>query len=186
MHSSATSSLASDTETRDIGVNLLITDMCNKMLAARQMQSTLRLLLRLVLIPKPANSPFTPSASGANPPPMAVTLRPLGIPEIFYRLAGRAAVRIEGPLVGPTMAPVEHGDCIPFGCQIGAKGALCALDARKALSTWAGRQQRLYLIRSRAKIPFRASLIASYSIMYGATLWTANAPTVARSVGGME
>ena len=126
----------SDTETRDIGVNLL-TELCNKMLAG-QMQSPLWLLSRLVLIPKPADSPLAPLAPGANPPPTPVTLRPLGLPEIFYRLAGRAAVRIEGPLVGPTMAPVQLGVGIPFGCQIGAKGAQCAFDARKAVSTWDG------------------------------------------------
>ena len=32
----------------------------------------------------------------------------LGLPKIFYRLAGRAAVRIEDPLVGPTMEPVQQ------------------------------------------------------------------------------
>jgi hypothetical protein len=105
---------------------------------AGQMQSPLWLLSRLVLIPKPADSPLAPLAPGANPPPTPVTLRPLGLPEIFYRLAGRAAVRIEGPLVGPTMAPVQLGVGIPFGCQIGAKGAQCAFDARKAVSTWDG------------------------------------------------
>jgi hypothetical protein len=83
----------SDTETHDIGVNLLI-ELCNKMLA-RQMQSPLWLLSRLVLIPKPADSPLAPLAPNTNPPPTPVTLRPLGLPEIFYRLAGRAAVRIE-------------------------------------------------------------------------------------------
>ncbi len=122
-------------ETRDIGVNLL-TELCNKMLAG-QMQSPLWLLLRLVLIPKPAD-PLAPLAPGANPPPTPVTLRPLGLSEIFYGLAGRAAVRIEGPLVGPIMAPVQLGVGIPFGCQIGAKGVQCAFDARKAVSTWDG------------------------------------------------
>jgi hypothetical protein len=36
------------------------------------------------------------------------------------------------------MAPVQLGVGIPFGCQIGAKGAQYAFDARKALSTWDG------------------------------------------------
>jgi hypothetical protein len=36
------------------------------------------------------------------------------------------------------MAPVQLGVGIPFGCQIGAKGAQCAFDARKAVSTWDG------------------------------------------------
>jgi hypothetical protein len=127
----------SDTETRDIGINLL-TELCNKMLAG-QMQSPLWLLSRLVLISKAANSPLAPLAPGANPPSTPVTLRPLGLPEIFYHLAGRAAVRIEGPLVGPTMAFVQLGVGIPFGCRIGAKGAQCAFDARKkAVSTWDG------------------------------------------------
>jgi hypothetical protein len=104
---------------------------------AGKMQSPLWLVLRLVLIPKPADSPLA-LAPGANPPSKTVTLRPLGLPEIFYRLAGRAAVRIEGPLVGPTMVPVQLGVGIPFGCQIGAKGAQCAFDARKTVSTWDG------------------------------------------------
>ena len=76
----------------------------------------------LVLIPKPSDKPSAP-----------ITLRSLGLPEIFYRLAGRVAVRIEGPLVGPTMEPLQLGVGIPFGCQIGAKGAQCAFDAREAL-----------------------------------------------------
>jgi hypothetical protein len=103
-----------------------------------QMQSPLWLISRLVLIPKPANNPLAPLAPGANPPSTTVTLRPLGLPEIIYRLAGRATVRIEGPLVGPTMAPVQLGVGIPFSCQIGAKGAQCAFDAHKAVSTWDG------------------------------------------------
>ena len=103
---------------------------------AGQMRSPLWLLSRLVLIPKPADHPSAPPAPGT--PPTPVTLRPLGLPEIFYRLAGRAAVRIVGPLVGPTMEPVQLGVGIPFGCQIGAKGAQCAFDARKAVSTWDG------------------------------------------------
>jgi len=93
----------------------------------------------LLLIPKPADSPLAPSVPGANLSPTAGTLRPLGLPEIFYRLAGRAAVRIERPLVSfTTTAPVQLGVGIPFGCQIGAKGAQCAVDARKAVSTWDG------------------------------------------------
>ena len=126
----------SDTETRDKGANLL-TELCNKMLA-RQIHSPLWLLSSLVLIPKPADSPLTPLAPGANPPSTPVTLRPLGLPEIFYRLAGRAAARIEGPLVCPTTAPDQLGVGIPFGCQIGAKGAQCAFDTGKAVSTWDG------------------------------------------------
>jgi hypothetical protein len=81
---------------------------------AGQMRSPLWLLSRLVLIPKPPDNPSAP-----------ITLRSLGLPEIFYRLAG--------PLVGPTMEPVQLGVGIPFGCQIGVKGAQCAFDARKAL-----------------------------------------------------
>ena len=121
------------TEKRDTGVNLL-TDLCNKMLAG-QMQSHLWLLSRLVLIPKPADTATIPPLT---PSPPSVTLRPLGLPEIFYRLVGRAAVRVEASSVGPTMEPVQLGVGIPFGCQIGAKGAQCAFDARKAVSTWDG------------------------------------------------
>ena len=51
---------------------------------------------------------------------------------------GRAASRIEGPIVGPTMATVQLGVDIPFGCQIGAQDAQCAFDARKAVFTWDG------------------------------------------------
>ena len=36
------------------------------------------------------------------------------------------------------MVPVQLGVGIPFGCQIGAKGAQCAFDFRKAVSTWDG------------------------------------------------
>ncbi len=110
----------SNSETRESGKDLL-TAMCNKMLAG-QMRSPLWLLSRLILIPKPSDNPSAP-----------ITLRPLGLPEIFYRLAQRAAVRIEGLLVGLTMEPVQLGVGIPFGYQIGAKGAQCAFDARKAL-----------------------------------------------------
>ena len=136
---------------------------------AGQMQSPLWLLSRLLLIPKPADSPLAPSAPGANLSPTAVTLRPLGIPEIFYRLAGRAAVRIEGPLASLTMAPAQLGVGIPFGCQIGAKDAQCAVDARRAVSTWDGNSA--FNTEPRRDI-FRAPLImplASYGIMmYGA------------------
>ena len=86
------------------------------------MRSPLWLLSCLVLIPKPSDNPSAP-----------ITLQPLGLPEIFYRLAGRAAVCIDGPLVGPTMEPLQLGVGIPFGCQIRAKGAQCAFNARKAL-----------------------------------------------------
>ncbi len=111
----------SDAETRESGKDLLPA-LCNKMLAG-QMRSPLWLLSRLVLIPKPSDNPSAPIS----------TLQPLGLPEIFYRLAGCAAVRIEGPLVGPTMKPLQLGVGIQFGCQIRAKGVQCAFDARKAL-----------------------------------------------------
>jgi hypothetical protein len=39
-------------------------------------------------------------------------------------------------MVGPTSGQLGVG--IPFGCQIGAKGAQCAFDTRKAVSTWDG------------------------------------------------
>ena len=97
------------------------------------MQSPIWLLSRLVRIP------FAPSAPGANPPPWQSLFTLLVSRRSFFRLAGHAAVRIEGPLVGPTMAPVQPGVVgIPFSCQIGAKGAQCAFDARKAVSTWDG------------------------------------------------
>ena len=116
-------------DTRDIGTNLL-TDLCNRMLAGK-MRSPLWLLSRLVLIPKPSDA--LPTLLSGTPP---VTLRPLGLPEIFYRLAGRAAVRIEAPLVGPVMEPLQLGVGIKFGCQIGAKGAQCIFDSRRANLTW--------------------------------------------------
>ena len=97
------------------------------------MRSPLWLLSRLVLIPKPPDLAGTGATSTPLPP---ITWRPLGLPEIFYRLAGRAAVRLEGPLVGPTMAPVQLGVGIPSGCQIGAKGAQCAFDSRRAVSAF--------------------------------------------------
>ena len=132
---------ASDTETRGLGVNLL-TELCNKMLAG-QMRSPLWLLSRLVLIPKPADNSLAPLAPGSTSPSIPVTLRPLGLPEIFYRLAGRAAVRVEGPLVGPTMAPVQLGVGIPFGCQIGAKGAQLVCLRRPQGCVHLGWEQRL-------------------------------------------
>ena len=91
------------------------------------------------LIPKPSDPIAEPSAALVPP----VTLRPLGLPEIFYRLAGRAAVKLEGPLVGPTMEPVQLGVGIPSGCQIGARGAQCAFDAKQAVSAYFRRHQRL-------------------------------------------
>jgi len=120
-----------DVDTRGVGVNLL-TDLCNKMLAG-DMRSRLWLLSRLVLIPKPPDLGGTALGGGSS---SAVTLRPLGPPEIFYRLAGRAAVRLVGPQIGPTLEPVQLGVGIPSGCQIGAKGAQCAFDARYAVSAW--------------------------------------------------
>ena len=102
---------------------------------AGQMRSPLWLLSCLVLIPKPPDPSVTTNAvSSVLVPP--VTLRPLGLPEIFYRLAGRAAVKLEGPLVGPTMEPVQLGVGIPSGCQIGARGAQCAFDAKQAVSAF--------------------------------------------------
>jgi hypothetical protein len=89
---------------------------------AGQTRSPLWLFSRLVFIPKPSDNPSAP-----------ITLRPLGLPEIFFCLAGRVTVRIEGPLVGPTIKPLQLGVGIPLGCQIGAKVAQCAFDARKAL-----------------------------------------------------
>ena len=123
---------AGGTDTRGTGVDLL-TDLCNKMLAG-QMRSPLWLLSRLVLIPKPPD----PSAASPTPsaPVLSIPLRPLGLPEIFYRLAGRAVVQLEGPLVGPTMEPVQLGVGIPSGCQIGARGAQCAFDAKQAVSAF--------------------------------------------------
>ena len=124
---------AGDTDTRSIGLDLL-TDLCNKMLAG-QMRSSLWLLSRLVLlIPKPLDPSVPVAASPTTVPP--VTLRPLGLPEIFYRLAGRAAVKLEGPLVGPSMEPVQLGVGIPSGCQIGARAAQCAFDAKQAVSAF--------------------------------------------------
>jgi hypothetical protein len=99
---------------------------------AGQMRSPLWLLSRLVLIPKPPD----PASTGASSASQPLTWRPLGLPEIFYHLAGRAAVRLEGPLVGPTMAPVQLGVGIPSGCQIGAKGAQCVFDSRRAVSAF--------------------------------------------------
>ena len=95
-------------ETREAGTNVL-TDLCNKMLAGR-LRSPLWLLSRLVLIPKPVDTPSSVSPLTSTPP---ITLRPLGLPEIFYRLAGRAAVRLVGPSVGQTMEPVQLGVGVP-------------------------------------------------------------------------
>ena len=50
-----------------------------------------------------------------------VPLRPLNLPEIFYRLTARAAVRVESPAVGAVMEPFQLGVAIPSGCPIGAK-----------------------------------------------------------------
>ena len=121
---------------------------------------------------------FTPTTEICASTP--VTLRPLGLPEeIFYCIAGRAAVRIEGPLVGPTMAPVQLGVGIPFGCQIGAKGAQCAFDARKVVSTWEG--------NSTFNTEPRLRSHPSPSTVLCMGLWTLNVPAVvARSAGGME
>ena len=116
---------------RNVGTCLL-TDLCNKMLAGH-MRSPLWLLSRLVLIPKPPDPPSSAASSGQ---PSVVPLRPLNLPEIFYRLTARAAVRVESPAVGAAMEPFQLGVGIPSGCQIGAKGAQCAFDARRAVEAF--------------------------------------------------
>lgn len=63
---------------------------------AGQMLSQRLILSRLVLIPKPVDTPLAPPVHTSTTP-ASVIFRPLGLPEIFYRLVGRAAVRIEGP-----------------------------------------------------------------------------------------
>ena len=101
----------SDAATRKSGKDIL-TALCNKMLA-KQMRLPLWLLY---FSPGPHPQP-------SDNPSVPITLRPLDLPEIFYHLAGRAAVCMEGPLVGPTVEPVKLGVGIPFGYQIGAKWA---------------------------------------------------------------
>jgi hypothetical protein len=89
------------------------------------MRSPLWLLSRLVLIRKPPDPPSSAAPSGQ---PFALPLRPRNLPEIFYRLTARAAVRVESPAVGAAMEPLQLGVGIPSGCQISAKGAQCAFD----------------------------------------------------------
>jgi hypothetical protein len=100
---------------------------------AGHMRSPLWLLSRLVLIPKPPEPPSSAAPSGK---PSAVPLRPLNLPEIFYRLTARAAVQVESPTVGAAMEPLQLGVGIPSGCQIGAKGVQCAFDARRAVEAF--------------------------------------------------
>jgi hypothetical protein len=100
---------------------------------AGHMRSPLWLLSRLVLIPKP---PDPPSSAAPSEQPSAVPLRPLNLPEIFYRLTARAAVRVESPAVGAAMEPLQLGVGIPSGCQIGAKGAQCAFNARRVVEAF--------------------------------------------------
>ena len=65
-----------------------------------------------------------------------IPIRPLNLPEIFYRLTARAAVKVESPAVGAAMEPLQLGVGIPSGCQIGAKGVQCALDACRAVEAF--------------------------------------------------
>ena len=98
------------------------------------MRSPLWLVSRLAcLIPKPLDPPTDDAYPG---PSSVVPLRPLNLPEIFYRLTARADFRVESPLVGATMEPLQLGVRIPSECQIGAKGARCAFDARRALEAF--------------------------------------------------
>ena len=108
----------SDSAASGAGLHLL-TDLSNKMLAG-ELRSPLWLRTRVVLIPKPSDS---------SPP----SYRPLGIPETFYRLAGRAAMRELSPAVGLSLVPVQLGVGVSSGCQIGARAAQCAYDARLAI-----------------------------------------------------
>jgi hypothetical protein len=57
----------------------------------------------------------------------------LGIPEIFYRFAGRTAIRLTNTVVGPSLLPTQLGIGIKSGCQIGAKAAQCAFDSNLAV-----------------------------------------------------
>ena len=105
---------------------------CNKMLAG-DMRSPLWPVSRLVLIPKPLDPP----TDGAYPgPPSARPLCPLNLPEIFYRLTARAAVQVESSSVGAVMEPLQLGVGIPSGCQIRAKKAQCAFDARRTVEAF--------------------------------------------------
>ena len=79
---------------------------------------------------------------------------------------------LQSVLRDPWLVSVQLGVSIPFGCQIGAKGAF---DVRKAVSTWDGNS-------AFNMEPGQASLIAPLA----SGLWTANASAVARSAGGIE
>ena len=76
--------------------------------------------------PRSEALPYLAWSSFSSPPthhPVrhpAVPLRPLNLPEIFYRLTARAAVRVESPAVGAAMEPLQLGVGIPSGCPIGA------------------------------------------------------------------
>ena len=68
-----------------------------------------------------------------DPPSSAAPLRSLNLPEIFYRLTARAAVRVKSPAVGAAMEPLQLGVGIPSGFQIDATGAQFAFDARQVV-----------------------------------------------------
>ena len=101
---------------------------------AGQMRSPL-LLSRLVLIPKAPDLPAASAASSSGQS-SAISLRPLNLPEIFYRLTARAAVKIKSPAVGAAMETLQLGVGVPSDCQIGAKGAQRAFDARRAVEAF--------------------------------------------------
>ena len=103
---------------------------------AGDMRSPLWLVSCLAcLIPKPLDPPTDNAYPGG--PSSAVPLRPLNLPEIFYRrLTACVDVRVESPLVGAAMEPLQLRVRVPSGCQIGAKGAQCAFDARRAVEAF--------------------------------------------------
>ena len=119
---------------RNAGTFFLITDSYNKVLAGH-MRSPLWLLSRLILLPKPPDPPSSAAPSGQS---SAVALRPLNLPELFYRLIARAAVRVVSPaVVGAAIVPLKLGASVPSGCQqIGAKKAQCAFEARRAVEAF--------------------------------------------------
>jgi hypothetical protein len=82
------------------------------------------------------------------------------------------------------MATVQLGVDIPFGCQIGAKDAQCAFDARKAVSTWDGNSA--FYTEPRQDTFSGVSDRAPRLLLPCMGLWTPNTPAVPRSVGGME